>query len=146
MNSKYNPLHLHKNQKIMRFPATKFILKSLFLIVIFFSSNPVNSQNTTVNQDIKIEQLMAEKRKINAAITVNNRYKIQLFSGSSEEAKKILVQFKKENKVYDATIVFSTPIYKVWIGNFKSRIEAERNLLIVKKKYPGALVIKPNKA
>ena len=54
-------------------------------------------------------------------------------------------QFKKENKDYDATIVFSTPIYKVWIGNFKSRIEAERNLNLIKKKYPNAIIIKPNK-
>ena len=88
---------------------------------------------------------MNEKRKVNASITINNQYKIQVFNGSSEESKKTLIQFKKENKNYDATIVFSTPIYKVWVGNFKTRIEAERNLNILKKKYPNAILIKPNK-
>jgi hypothetical protein len=28
---------------------------------------------------------------------------------------------------------FSTPNYKVWVGNYKSRIEAERNLIDIKK-------------
>ncbi|RZJ56308.1 MAG: SPOR domain-containing protein, partial [Flavobacterium sp.] len=30
-------------------------------------------------------------------------------------------------------------------GNFKSRIDAERNMADIKKKYPYALLIKPNK-
>ena len=45
----------------------------------------------------------------------------------------------------DATIVFSTPMYKVWVGNFKTRIEAEKNLNTLKKKYLNAFLIKPNK-
>jgi hypothetical protein len=34
----------------------------------------------------------------------------------------------RKNSLNDGTIVFNTPVYKVWIGNFKTRIEAERNL------------------
>jgi hypothetical protein len=120
--------------------------KRLFLGLFFLNFNILFCQQVTVEQDPKFEQLLAEKRKINAAITVNNRYKIQLFSGASEDAKKMLTLFRKDNKQYDATIVFSTPIYKVWVGNFKSRIEAERNLILLKKKYPNALVVKPNRA
>jgi uncharacterized protein YxjI len=98
-----------------------------------------------INQDPKFEQLLNEKRKINSSITVNDRYKIQIFNGDSEKSKKTLIAFKKENKNLDGTIVFSTPIYKVWVGNFKTRIEAEKNLQILKKKYPNAFLIKPNK-
>ena len=63
----------------------------------------------------------------------------------AEESKKVLIQFRKDNKNFDATIVFSTPAYKVWVGNFKTRIEAERNLNNLKKKYPNAILIKPSK-
>ena len=101
--------------------------------------------SVALSQDPKFEQLLNEKRKINSSITVNDRYKIQIYNGESESAKKILTDFRKEFKNYDGTIVFSTPTYKVWIGNFKSRIEAERNLVELKKKYPAALLIKPNK-
>lgn len=130
----------------MKIRLQKPIKKWLFLGLFFLNFNILFSQQVTVEQDPKFEQLLAEKRKINAAITVNNRYKIQLFSGASEDAKKMLALFRKDNKQYDATIVFSTPLYKVWVGNFKSRIEAERNLLLLKKKYPNALVVKPNRA
>ena len=119
--------------------------KCFYIFLIFINFNTLIAQKITVTQDPKIEQLLSEKRKVNSSITINNPFKIQIFNGSSEESKKILIQFKKENKDYDATIVFSTPIYKVWIGNFKSRIEAERNLNLIKKKYPSAIIIKPNK-
>ena len=119
--------------------------KCFYIFLIFINFNTLIAQKITVTQDPKIEQLLSEKRKVNSSITINNPFKIQIFNGSSEESKKILIQFKKENKDYDATIVFSSPIYKVWIGNFKSRIEAERNLNLIKKKYPNAIIIKPNK-
>jgi hypothetical protein len=40
---------------------------------------------------------------------------------------------------------FSTPNYKVLAGNFKTRIEAERNLIEIRKKYKNVLLIKPNR-
>ena len=129
----------------MKLLTKKTFSKALFIILVFSNFNTLFAQEVTVTQEPKLEQLLNEKRKVNSSITINNQYKIQVFNGSSEESKKTLIQFKKENKNYDATIVFSTPIYKVWVGNFKSRIEAERNLNSLKKKYPNAILIKPNK-
>jgi hypothetical protein len=129
----------------MKFLSKKPLLKSVLTISLFFNFNTIIAQELTVNQDAKFEQLLNEKRKVNSSITINNRYKVQIFNGNSEDSKKILIQFKKENKNYDATIVFSTPLYKVWVGNFKTRIEAERNLINLKKRYPSAILIKPNK-
>ena|SRR6478672_2530806 len=124
-------------------------LKSAFLTIgiLFFAMSKMSAQDekTTLTQDAKFEQMLAEKRKINTSITVNDRYKIQIYNGDSENAKKTLIDFKKDFKNIDGTIVFSTPAYKVWVGNFRSRIEAERNLADLRKKYPNALLIKPNK-
>lgn len=118
---------------------------TLFFLLNFPAFNSLQAQTISIVQDAKFEQLMNEKRKINASITVNNRYKIQIFNGNNETSKKALIDFKKEFKNYDATIIFSTPAYKVWVGNFKTRIEAEKNLEVIRKKYPNALIIKPNK-
>jgi hypothetical protein len=117
----------------------------LFLLLIFSQKMLAQDGKITVAQDPKFEQLLNEKRKINSSITINDRYKIQIFNGDSENSKKTLTDFKKENKDMDATIVFSTPMYKVWVGNFKTRIETEKNLNTLKKKYPNAFLIKPNK-
>jgi vancomycin resistance protein YoaR len=117
----------------------------LFLTLLFSPKCFSQDEKTTVTQDPKFEQLLNEKRKINGSITINDRYKIQIFNGDSESSKKALTDFKKDNKEMDATIVFSTPLYKVWVGNFKTRIEAEKVLNDFKKKYPNAFLIKPNK-
>ena len=117
----------------------------LFFSLQISSFSFAQEAKITLNQDPKFEQLLNEKRKINSSITVNDRYKIQIFNGDSENSKKTLISFKKENKNIDGTIVFSTPMYKVWVGNFKTRIEAEKNLQTLKKKYPNAFLIKPNK-
>lgn len=128
----------------MRFLSFKHVLPALFFALI---SN-IDAQAQTagnVQQDERFEQLLAEKRKINSAITVNDRYKVQIFYGDNEKARKTLQDFKREFKTTDGTIIFESPTYKVWVGSYKSRIEAERNLTEIRKKYPYALIVKPNK-
>ena len=121
-------------------------VKTAVIFLSIFSFECVAQQSEiTVVQDGRFEQLLAEKRKINSSITVNDRYKIQIFYGENDKARKTLSEFRREYNNLDGTIVYESPTYKVWTGNFKTRLEAERNLAEVKKKYPYALIIKPNK-
>ncbi len=120
-------------------------INSIFTLIFLGFFLPIQSQNSTVNQDSKFEQLLNEKRKINTSLNINDSYKIQIFNGGSENAKKTLNEFKQSFSDIDATIIFNTPNYKVWVGNFKTRIEAEYHLLDIKKKYKNILLIKPGK-
>ena len=129
----------------MRILTLKKIILSSLLLSALMPKTWAQEQNTTVNQDPKFEQLLNEKRKINTSLTVNDSYKIQIYSGGSENAKKTLNDFKLEFKNIDATIVFNTPNYKVWVGNFRTRIEAEKTLVEIKDRYKNVLLIKPNK-
>ena len=110
---------------------------------IFTYNTHAQEKNTALNQDPKFEELINEKRKINLTNTNNNNYWIQIYSGKSEEAKKTLNDFKTEFKDLDATIIFNTPNYKVLVGNFDNRIEAEKNLVDIKKRYTNVFLIKP---
>jgi len=124
------------------------ISKNVFLTSIMFTlayNIHAQDQNLTLNQDPKFEQLLNDKRKINTSLSTNENYKIQIFSGKSEEAKKTLTDFKREYSDIDGTIIFNTPNYKVLVGNFKTRIEAERNLIEIRKKYKSVFLIKPTK-
>ena len=124
------------------------IPKHLFSIsLLTFCSIKLSAQESKINvqQNPKFEQLLNEKRKINASIAVNERYKIQVFSGNSEKAKSTLNECKQNFSNLDATIIFNTPNYKVWIGNFRNRIEAERSLSEIRKTYANAFLIKPKK-
>lgn len=129
----------------MRIIAYKKIFLSSLLLVALNPKLKAQEQNISISQDPKFEQLLNEKRKINTSLTVNDSYKIQIFTGGSENAKKTLNEFKQEFKDIDATIVFNTPNYKVWIGNFRTRIEAERTLANIKDRYKNVLLIKPNR-
>jgi hypothetical protein len=124
-------------------------LKLALLYAILFNCNnslKAQNQNLTLNQDPKFEQLLNEKRKINVNFPYNDRYRIQIFNGPSETAKKTLSEFKQEFKNLDGTIIFNTPNYKVWVGNFRTRMEAERNLVEIKKNYKTVFLIKPSKS
>lgn len=127
--------------RILKNKAAIFtILSSLFCTYVSTAQS-----GTTIVQDPRFEQLLNEKRRINSSINVYDRYRIQVYYGDNENARKTLSEFKREFGSLDGTIIFESPTYKVWIGNFKSRIEAERNLAEIRKKYPYALLIKPNK-
>ena len=117
------------------------------LVFITFSISKISAQDkkNEVSQNPKFEQLLHDKRKINNSITIDESYKIQIFNGSSEVAKKTLNEFRQEFKIIDATIVFNTPNYKVWVGNFRTRIEAEKNIIEIKKKFTNAFLIKPSR-
>ena len=121
--------------------------KSLFLLLLstLYCLDGLSQMSTTkLSQDPKFEQLLKEKRKLNQSIATSESYKIQIFYGNGEDSKKRLQEFKKEYKEIDGTIVYSNPSYKVWVGNYSTRIEVEKVFLQLKKRFPTALIIKPN--
>jgi len=118
---------------------------SILFVVFSISKSRAQHQNREHSQNQKIEQLLIEKRKINLSLAIENAYKIQIFNGSNELAKRQLIMFKQEFTTLDAILVFNSPNYKVWVGNFKNRLDAERNLIEIKKKFSNALLIKPSR-
>ncbi|WP_029271967.1 SPOR domain-containing protein [Flavobacterium sp. KJJ] len=123
---------------------SKRVLLTLSMFALAYNIH-AQDQNLTLNQDPKFEQLLNDKRKINTSISTNDTYRIQIFSGKSEEAKKTLADFKREYTNIDGTIIFNTPNYKVMVGNFKTRIEAEKNLAEIKNRYKSVFLIKPGR-
>jgi len=129
----------------MRFLRT---IKTLLLFTLFFTTTDrITAQNSNleVNQDPKFEQLLNDKRKVNTNLSYSDRYRIQIFNGGSDAAKKTLTEFRLQYKNLDGTIIFNTPNYKVWVGNFRTRMEAERNLAEIQKNYRNVFLIKPTK-
>lgn len=122
----------------------KYLTFLLLFNILSFNCYSQTSE-ITIEQDDNIETLLKEKRRMNTGITINDLFKIQIFNGNSDNAKKTMMEFKNQFKEIDVTMIYNNPTFKVWAGNFKTRIEAENALLEIKKKYPLALLIKPNK-
>ena len=129
---------MHKN-------AVKLTINLLLLAGLTSVKSIAQAEKTAVITDPKFELLLNEKRKINTSLLMNDGYKIQIYNGDSETAKRELNKFKFEFDYLDATIIFNTPYYKVWIGSFKSKIDAQRHLTELQRKYPNSIIIKPGK-
>ena len=63
---------------------------SILLVTLLTTQNIFSqSKETSIEQDEKIKKLLLEKRKNNSGITINDKFKIQIFFGNIEESKKI---------------------------------------------------------
>lgn len=120
---------------------TKYFLVLFILTMITIDAKA----QIEINQDERFEQLLKQKNKSNSSLISSDRYKIQVFSGDNENSRKTLNEVKKKFTDLESTIVFQTPNYKVWVGNFKNKIDAERVLIEVRSIYNNAFIIKPSK-
>lgn len=114
--------------------------------ILFFLSNITlcNAQggSVVINQDNEIDQLLELKKDINKS---KKNYKIQIFNGSHSGALKAQSDFKKSFTEWSIDFEYETPNYKIWVGDFKTRLEADRALIKVKKKFANAFIFKPKK-
>lgn len=115
-----------------------FLLSALLLVSI-----SVQAQNgrISIEQDPGIAQLMKLYEK-NLAET--QYYTIQVGFGRYEEAQELKDAVDLDFPQWTARIVFDSPTYRVQVGRFQNRLDAEREYLEVRKKYPGALLLRPD--
>jgi len=122
----------------------KKIVFSIFCsAVIGIVNMTAQENNINLAQDSKFEKLLNEKRKLYTLNVFDDTFKIQIFNGSTIEARKILTSFRREFPTIESTVIFNTPNYKVIAGNFKTRIAAEHELIEIKKLYKNAILIRP---
>lgn len=125
----------------------KILQGSIWISILFLTTlGNAQAKPSDVIQDPKIESFAAEKKKLQSSITITDKYKIQLYSGEAETARKILMDFKKEFKNTDVTLSFQSPVYKVWAGSYPTKVEAQMALKNILKKFPKAFIFKPNKS
>jgi hypothetical protein len=96
----------------------------------------------TVNQDPQIDALIELKKDVNKK---SKNFKIQIYNGNRAGAENARRTFRTYYSDWSTSLVYETPNYKIWIGNFKTRLEADRALLRIKKKFTNAFIFKPKK-
>ena len=118
---------------------------SLILLLSFCAFAKAQTATTTISQDPKIEQLIALKSEMSLRGKLDDRYKIQIYSGDQNSANSELKKFLNTVGTWRGNITYETPNYKVWIGNFRNRLEADRALIQVKQEFPSAFIFKPER-
>ncbi|WP_188439025.1 SPOR domain-containing protein [Planktosalinus lacus] len=117
------------------------------LILFVFNLNVTNAQQGTVEiyEDDKITELLRLKTMLSKENKLSDGFTIQLYYGELKQANTIIKDYQKSRALWKATIEYETPNYKVWVGNFVTRLEADRALLEIQKEFPNAFVFRPDR-
>lgn len=123
-----------------------YILKAFAILsILFFTEAQAQDGNVTISKNNKIDALLELKKEASLDETSSKKYKIQIFSGSLEEARKSNSNYKLKFSKWKSTLEFETPNYKIWVGNFRTKLEADRALTEIKKTFEHAFIFKPKK-
>lgn len=113
-------------------------------------SKTVNSKAKTYQKASKGELIVDQDDRIDLLIqdyTENKKtigYRVQLFSGNSRwEAVKVKSDFlKKYKEETPPHLVYQSPNFKIRVGDYRDRLEAQKFLEIYKAEYPSAFIVK----
>ncbi|WP_136481519.1 SPOR domain-containing protein [Cognatitamlana onchidii] len=118
---------------------------ALLMLAIFSPNSYSQEGDLTINQSESISKLMTLKKDMYKNENDSNRYKIQIYSGGRTLAQEAKEAFSKHFPEWKPTIQYETPNFKIWAGNFRTRLEADRALKQIKKEFPSAFIFKPKK-
>lgn len=112
------------------------------LIVLFSETTFAQSATVTVNEDPKIAELLNLKKQLEKGNKLSDGYTIQLYYGELNRANSTIKKYRNSYGAWPASIEYETPNYKVWVGNFSSRLSADRALMEVQKSFNAAFILK----
>jgi cell division protein FtsN len=131
-------------------PRRQFLIISTVMKRLFISMIAVGLINFTYAQEgkINIEQDASISKLLEVYKTSNSNmafYTIQVGFGSYSKAEELNEQVKIDFKDLPSKIIFDSPTYRVQIGQFRTKLEAERKFNEVRMKYPESIILKPEK-
>jgi hypothetical protein len=104
-----------------------------------------DSVNIRVIQDDKVDLLVSKHIQINQNRKGIDGFRIQIFfdsgNNSKTRAKSIYESFLAKYPDNGAYLTFKTPNYKVRVGDFRTKLDAQRFLNEIIAGYPNAWII-----
>lgn len=126
-------------------------MKQIVLSTLFFlfgmSSFAQSNNGVTINADPRINQFLNQFKTSNQVIQEQFIYKIQLISTYDRaEATKTRASFAARYPSYQSFFTHDGVKYLVRIGDFSSKTDAEVLLMELRKRFPSAFILPPEKA
>jgi hypothetical protein len=116
----------------------KTVIISCLFFVGFLTSQTIYSQSKKSDSTL-INELISKKRSFNKEFGYG--FRIQLYNGLETEAKKTETKFKIDFPEIKTYLLYRQPEWKIQVGFYKTKLEADRALLDLKRKYGSAIVI-----
>ncbi len=114
-------------------------MKNKLILGIFLSTCGVLSAQNSTKISKEIKTFLEKKRDYNRAIGFG--YSIQIYNGKEVTAKSRLAKFKVLYPTVKTKLVYNAPEWKVQVGTYKTKLDADRAMLIFKKEYTGLIAV-----
>ena len=114
----------------------------IFFTIISLSSTTLFGQNGNIeiNQSNKLDSIIKLKKELNSKI---QNLRIQIYSGDRDNAEQMIKEFIEIFNDTTADVIYETPNYKVWVGNYYTQLEADKRLIEIRKKFRSAFIFRP---
>ncbi len=90
----------------------------------------------------EINDVLDQTDDFRKGVNAIDGYTIQVYSGtSSDDARKIRGKLLSLLPQDDAELFYDEPNFKVKVGAFYTRIEAQKSFSVVKEEFPNAIII-----
>jgi hypothetical protein len=121
-------------------------MRILFFSLLFFSSMHLFAQGIVeFVQDARLNNLIKKHKEFNEAKNGMDGYRIQIFfdsgTGSKSKAYSQKSKFLSLFPDLSADIVYEEPNYKVRVGDFRTRMEAQGFLNEIKAEFESAFIV-----
>lgn len=117
----------------------KRVFNFLCLLMFFLSGITASFSQNSTNITQEVRNLLEKKRTYNRLI--GSGYTIQLFNGEETKAKKIIARFKLEFPETKVKLLYEAPDWKVQVGHYKIKLDADRASLIFKEEFENIIVV-----
>lgn len=117
-------------------------MKSLLLIfLLVFAKFSVNGQITVIS-DPMLDSLIQIKANENRNYNSMDGYRIQLFSGNNRtNAEELKLEFFKNYPQIPVYLIYQQPYFKIRVGDFRNKIEAQALYQKLLKEYGQAILV-----
>jgi len=125
------------------------IISLLFSACLFVGINSLQAQTNegslVINQDPRIDSLVDLNIAYNMANPYISGYRIQIYMASGNDALSNAEIIKKDFELnfpdLTAYVTFREPYYRVRVGDYRTRLEANQLLKAIRKSYQDAWII-----
>ena len=114
----------------------------IFFTIISLSHTTLIGQNGNIEikQSNKLDSIIKLKKELNSKI---QNLRIQIYSGDRDNAEQMIKEFIEIFNDTTADVIYETPNYKVWVGNYYTQLEADKRLIEIRKKFRSAFIFRP---
>ena len=115
-----------------------------FMLLFFVSASAQSRGKVEVIKDPRIDTLAARRAELNRTLgteTVSG-FRVQIFTGSNrKDAYNAQEKFQQEFPDIRTYVIYSDPNFKVRVGDFRTKPEAEKLESDLKKWFDGMFII-----